>query len=81
MVGPHYDTAQRTFMAVEYAKNQGTRNFMEDLIAEFQRRFPGAIPPSRFTVYRQYKKLDQFHTLHNLNPKVIQKSSIHFFNA
>ena len=81
MVGPHYTTAQRTFMAVEYAKNQGTRNFMEDLIGEFQVRFPGAIPPSRNTVYRQFKKLEHFHTLHNLNSKVIHNSSIDFFNA
>ena len=32
MVGPHYTTEQRTFMAVEYARNQGTRNFMEDWV-------------------------------------------------
>ena len=52
----------------------GNLNFMEDLIAEFQVRFPEAIPPSHNTVYRQFKKLDHFHTLHNLNSKVIQNS-------
>ena len=60
-------------MAVKYAKSQGTY-FMEDLIAEFQVRFPEAIPPSHNTVYRQFKKLDHFHTLHNLNSKVIKNS-------
>ena len=66
----------KTFMAVEYARNQGTRNFMEDLIGEFQVRYPGAIPPSRMTVYRQFMKLEHFYTLHNINSKVIQNSSI-----
>ena len=55
MVGPHYTTAQRTFMAVEYARNQGTQNFMEDLIGEFQVRFLRAIPPSRVTVYQFFQ--------------------------
>ena len=76
MVGPHYTTEQRTFMAVEYDRNQGTRNFMKDLIGEFQVRYPGAIPPSRMTVYRQFMKLEHFYTLHNINSKVIQNSSI-----
>ena len=76
MVGPHYTTEQRTFMEVKYARNQGTRNFMEDLIGEFQVRYPGAIPPSRMTVYRQFMKLEHFYTLHNINSKVIQNSSI-----
>ena len=76
MVGPHYTTEQRTFMAVEYARNQGTQNFMEDLIGEFRVRYPGAIPPSRMTVYCQFMKLEHFYTIHNLNSKVIQNSSI-----
>ena len=45
-------------MEVEYARNQGTQNLMEDLIGEFQVRYPGAIPPSRMTVYRQFMKLE-----------------------
>ena len=45
MVGPHYTTEQRTFMAVEYARNQGTRNFREDLIGEFQSEISWNHPP------------------------------------
>ena len=81
MVWPHYTTEQRTFMAVKYARNQGTQNFMEDLIGEFRVRYPGAIPPSRMTVYCQFMKLEHFYTIHNLNSKVIQDSSIEFLNA
>ena len=70
------NVSQRTFMAVEYARNQGTQNFMEDLIGEFRVRYPGAIPPSRMTVYCQFMKLEHFYTIHNLNSKVNQNSSI-----
>ena len=49
-------------MAVEYARNQGTQNFMEDLIGEFRVRYPGAIPPSRMTVYRQFMKLEHLYS-------------------
>lgn len=81
MVGPHYDSEQRTFMAVEYCKKRGTRDFMEEIIADFQVRYPAAIPPSCKTIWRQWYKLDHFHTLHNLNSKVIRDSSIQFLNA
>ena len=81
MVGPQYNSEQRTFMAVEYARKRGTRDFMDEIIADFQVRYPAAIPPSRFTILRQWNKLDRFHTLHNLNSKVIQDSSIQFLNA
>ena len=70
MVGQQYTPQQRTFMAIEYYKNFGTRDFMDDIIADFVARYPGAIPPSRKTIWRQAKHLDHFSTLHNLNSKV-----------
>ena len=70
MVGPHYSSEQRKFMAIEYAKNQGRRDFMDLIIADFQVRYPGVPPPSRFTIYRQFQKLDLYHILHYLNSKV-----------
>ena len=57
-------------MAIEYAKNQGRRDFMDLIIADFQVRYPGVPPPSRFTIYRQFQKLDLYHILHYLNSKV-----------
>ena len=71
MVCPRYSSEQRMFMAVEYAKNQGTRDFMDLIIADFQVRYPGVLPPTRLTIYRQFQKLEHFHTLHDLNSKVI----------
>ena len=70
MVGPHYSSEQRKFMAIEYAKNQGRRDFMDLIIADFQVRYPGVPPHSRFTIYRQFQKLDLYHILHYLNSKV-----------
>ena len=34
-------------MAVEYAKNQGRRDFMDLIIVDFQVRYPGFLPPTR----------------------------------
>ena len=57
-------------MAIEYHKEVGTRDFMEEIIADFVAEYPGAIPPSRNTIWRQARHLDRFSTLHNLNAKV-----------
>ena len=70
MVGQQYTPQQRTFMAIEYYKNFGTRDFMDDIIADFVAQYPGAIPPSRTTIWRQAKHLDRSSTLHNLNLRV-----------
>ena len=47
MVGPHYSSEQRKFMAIEYAKNQGRRDFMDLIIANFQVRYPGIYTPGK----------------------------------
>ena len=40
MVGPHYTPPQRTFMAVEYEKKRGHRDFLPEIIADFMARWP-----------------------------------------
>ena len=79
MVGQQYTPQQRTFMAIEYYKKVGTRDFMEEIITDFIAQFPGAIPPSRKTILRQARHLDSFATLHNRNSKVIFHEIWFFF--
>ena len=67
MVGQQYSAEQRTFMAIEYFKNVGTRGFMDMIIADFVARYPNAMPPFRLTTWRQAQHLDHFSTVHNLN--------------
>ena len=69
MVGEQYSPEQRTFMATEYARLRGHRDFMGTIIQIFQQRFPGAPVPRRETIIRQYVKLSRSSTLHNLNSK------------
>ena len=69
MVGEQYSPEQRTWLAMEYTRHQGTRGFVEGIIQRFQQRFPGAPVPNQSTLYRQYRKINQFSTLHNLNSK------------
>ena len=51
MVGQQYSAEQRTFMAIEYFKNVGTRGFMDMIIADFVAQYPNAMPPSRITIW------------------------------
>ena len=40
MVGPQYSAQQRTFMAVEYLKRAGGRDFIDEIIADFVAQYP-----------------------------------------
>ena len=42
MVGPQYEPDERTFMAVEYFKRCGKRDFMGGIINDFRARYPNA---------------------------------------
>ena len=44
MVGQQYTAKQRAFMAAQYYKRSGTRDFMPLIIQDFLVKFPGAIP-------------------------------------
>ena len=70
MVGPQYEPDERTFMAVEYFKRCGKRDFMGGIINDLRARYPNAVPPSRVTIWRQADHLEKSGTLHNLNSKV-----------
>ena len=77
-MAPQYTAKMRTFMAVEYNKRAGTRDFVDGIIQDFVARYPGRAPPSQRTILRQAKKLDTFSTLHNLNSKVTFRKNCYF---
>ena len=57
-MAPQYTAKMRTFMAVEYNKRAGTRDFVDGIIQDFVARYPGRAPPSQRTILCQAKKLD-----------------------
>ena len=44
---PQFDQPQRSFLAMEFHKRRGTKNFVPGLLADFAVQFPGARVPSR----------------------------------
>ena len=70
MVGRQYTPQQRAFMAAQYNRRSGTRDFVPLIVRDFLIRFPGAMPPSKQTILRQAKKLDLHATLHLLRSKI-----------
>ena len=60
---------QRTFCALHYIKLNGTYGCIPRIQQLFAQRFPGVRIPERNTIPKMYRKLDTYHTTHNLNSK------------
>ena len=60
---------QRNFLAFEYHKRKGKRNFKPQLIADFRIRFPGARRPSKNYLTLIWKKQMAKGTINNCNSK------------
>ena len=66
---PQFDQPQRTYLALEYYKHRGTRNFMPQLLADFAAQFPGARVPSLNTIREIHNKFVRLGTINNVNSK------------
>ena len=66
---PQFDQPQRTYLALEYYKHRGTRNFMPQLLADFAAQFPGARVPSLNTIREIHDKFVRLGTINNVNSK------------
>ena len=66
---PQYTSYQRNFLAFEYHKYRGTRNFKAGMLAEFQARFPGARMPGPNTILKIWSKQMEKGTINNCNSK------------
>ena len=69
MARPQFTTQERNFLAFEYHKRKGHRNFMPGLIMDFGRKFLNARQPALCHVRRIYKKAMELGTVLNVNSK------------
>ena len=51
-----FDQPQRSYLAMEFHRRRGTRDFMPELLADFTARFPGARVPSSEAIRKMHKK-------------------------
>ena len=64
---PQFDQPQRSFLAMEFHKRRGTKNFVPGLLADFAVQFPGARVPSRRAISDMHKKFFALGTINNVN--------------
>ena len=65
---PQFDQPpQQSFLAMEFHKRRGTRDFVPGLLADFALRFPGARVPSRRAISDMHKKFFALGTINNVN--------------
>ena len=64
-----YNKDQRNFLALEFYRRRGTKNFFPGLLADFQNKFPGARQPAESTVRRLCSKQLSLGTINNCNSK------------
>lgn len=60
---------QRNFLALEYHKRKGSNNFKQQLVFDFQAKFPNARTPGKNQIRLIWKKQLENGTVHNLNSK------------
>ena len=66
---PQFTKDQRNFLALEFHKRRGTRDFKAGLIRDFQTKFPTARTPSTNTLKRIWQKQVDLGTVLNCNSK------------
>ena len=69
MARPQFTMEQRNFLCFEYHKRKGTQNFHPQLLADFQRKFPGARIPGKNIIIKIWKKQMTKGTVNNCNSK------------
>ena len=67
MARPQFTMQQRNFLVFEYHKNKGTRDFKDQILSNFQAKFPGVRQPSttrwptcvlRFDIQKEDSQVD-----------------------
>ena len=66
-MAPQFSREQRNFLVMEYHKCKGHRDFLPQLVTQFQNKFPGARAPSFSAIRRVYKKQMLHGTVNNCN--------------
>ena len=66
---PQFDQPQRTYLALEFHKRRGTKNFLPQLLADFAAQFPGARVPSLNAIRKMHDKFNRLGTINNVNSK------------
>ena len=64
---PQFDQPQRSYLAMEFHKLRGKRDFLPGLLAGFAAQFPGARVPSRQAISDMHKKFFLLGTINNVN--------------
>ena len=64
-----FDQPQRTYLALEFHKRRGTRDFLPQLLADFAAQFPGARVPSLNAIRKMHDKFNRLGTINNVNSK------------
>ena len=66
-MAPQFTRDQRTFLVLEYHKSKGHKNFLPQLVLDFQNRFPGVRAPSFSAIRKVWKKQITNGTVNNCN--------------
>ena len=66
---PQFSQPQRSFLAMEFHRRRGTRDFMPGLLADFAAQFPGVRVPSEMAIRNLHKKFFALGTINNVNSK------------
>ena len=74
MVGQQLTPEERNSLVMAYERLKGGKNFMPDIVAEYQQKFPGVPVPHRNTIRRLHEKQNKYFTTHNLNSVVSQST-------
>lgn len=64
---PQYSVDQRNYLVMEYHRRRGTRDFKQQLVQDFQGRFPGTRAPGKNMIVKMWEKQMANGTVHNLN--------------
>ena len=66
-MAPQYTRDQRNFLVMEYHRRKGHRDFLPELVRDFQNKFPGVRTPSFSTIRRLWEKQMINGTVNNCN--------------
>ena len=67
---PQFSQPQQSFLAMEFHRRRGTKNFLPGLPADFAAQFPDAKVPSERAIRDLHKKCFALGTINNVNLKI-----------
>ena len=69
MARPQFTMEQRNFLVFEYNKRKGTRNFKDEILTQFEAKFPGVRRPGTNQMAYVWRKQMEKGTVNNCNSK------------